>query len=101
MTRATLQRHVFDPAAIESAVESLTTESFIADPVTAELSDTRGLLQVQGPGIGMNPGDFFLADLRQQIADRAYLLAEARGFAPGHDFEDWLQAERDVLAAPH
>jgi len=30
------------------------------------------------------------------IAERAYYLAEKRGFAPGHELEDWLAAEREV-----
>jgi hypothetical protein len=29
----------------------------------------------------------------ERIAKAAYLRAEARGFAPGHDLEDWLAAE--------
>lgn len=27
------------------------------------------------------------------ISEAAYYLAQARGFAPGHDLEDWLAAE--------
>jgi hypothetical protein len=30
----------------------------------------------------------------EQIAQRAYQIALARGGAPGHELEDWLQAER-------
>jgi hypothetical protein len=30
------------------------------------------------------------------IADAAYFRAERRGFAPGHELEDWLAAELDV-----
>jgi hypothetical protein len=30
------------------------------------------------------------------IAQAAYLRAERRGFAPGHDLEDWLAAEVEV-----
>ena len=32
----------------------------------------------------------------QMIATRAYLRAEQRGFASGHEQEDWLQAEAEV-----
>jgi hypothetical protein len=35
---------------------------------------------------------------RQMIAEAAYLRAEQRGFAPGHEAEDWLLAEREVDA---
>lgn len=31
------------------------------------------------------------------IAVRAYCKAEARGFEPGHEMEDWLAAEAEVL----
>lgn len=32
------------------------------------------------------------------IAEAAYFTAEHRGFAPGHELEDWLQAENEVEA---
>ena len=32
----------------------------------------------------------------QKIEQVAYRLAEQRGFAPGHELEDWLHAERQV-----
>ena len=39
------------------------------------------------------------ADLRRgMIAEAAYLRAERRGFAPGHEEEDWLAAEKEVDA---
>lgn len=36
----------------------------------------------------------------QMIAKAAYFLAERRGFAPGNEMSDWLQAEADVDRAP-
>jgi hypothetical protein len=39
------------------------------------------------------------ADARRAlIAQSAYLRAERRGFAPGHETEDWLAAEAEVDA---
>jgi hypothetical protein len=35
---------------------------------------------------------------RALIAEAAYLRAEQRGFAPGHETEDWLAAEVEVDA---
>lgn len=35
---------------------------------------------------------------RSLIAETAYLRAERRGFAPGHETEDWLAAEAEVDA---
>jgi hypothetical protein len=33
---------------------------------------------------------------REMIAERAYLRAEKRGFAPGKETEDWLAAEVEI-----
>jgi hypothetical protein len=37
-------------------------------------------------------------DLRGVIAQRAYELYQLRGAHPGREFEDWLEAEREVLS---
>jgi Protein of unknown function (DUF2934) len=43
------------------------------------------------------PGVTVSADVRRgMIAEAAYLRAERRGFAPGHEEEDWLAAETEV-----
>ncbi len=36
--------------------------------------------------------------LHQVIAVAAYYRAERRNFEPGHEMEDWLDAEAEVLA---
>jgi|SRR5579871_1162162 len=38
------------------------------------------------------------AERNRLISDLAYKRAEQRGFAPGHETEDWLEAEREVDA---
>jgi len=36
-------------------------------------------------------------DTRRALIERAaYLLAERRGFEPGHELDDWCAAERDI-----
>jgi len=35
--------------------------------------------------------------VKQRIAEVAYRLYEERGREPGHELEDWLEAERRVL----
>jgi hypothetical protein len=35
--------------------------------------------------------------LVQEIAKAAYLRAQNRGFAPGHEKQDWFEAESTVL----
>jgi hypothetical protein len=37
-------------------------------------------------------------ELEQRIRDRAYELYEQRGREDGHDTEDWLMAEAEILA---
>jgi hypothetical protein len=37
-----------------------------------------------------------MPDFGATIAERAYYLAEQRGFVPGHELEDWLAAEREI-----
>jgi Protein of unknown function (DUF2934) len=37
-------------------------------------------------------------DRYYEIALRAYYKAEARGYEPGHEIQDWLDAEAEVMA---
>jgi len=37
-------------------------------------------------------------DLRSMIETAAFYRASARNFEPGHELEDWLEAERQILA---
>lgn len=40
-------------------------------------------------------------NLEDEIRRLAYLLAERRGFEPGHEADDWLTAEREVRQRYH
>ena len=35
-------------------------------------------------------------ELRKLISEAAYYRAKQRGFAPGHETEDWIEAEAEV-----
>jgi len=37
------------------------------------------------------------AERDARIAELAYGKAESRGFEPGHELEDWLEAEREFM----
>ncbi|MFM8441822.1 MAG: DUF2934 domain-containing protein [Methylococcus sp.] len=37
-------------------------------------------------------------NLNEMIAEAAYYKSEKRDFEPGHQEEDWLDAEKEVLA---
>jgi hypothetical protein len=41
-------------------------------------------------------GDIDLDEFREIVAERAYCKAEKRGFEPGHEMDDWLEAEREI-----
>jgi len=40
-------------------------------------------------------------NLEDEIRRLAYLLAERRGFEPGHEAEDWFSAEREIRQRYH
>lgn len=42
------------------------------------------------------PADLSTPDFQQMIAEAAYYRAQARGFAPGRELDDWLEAEAEV-----
>ena len=42
--------------------------------------------------------DSFAANLEEKIRIRAYQLYEERGYLPGHEDEDWLVAEQEILS---
>jgi hypothetical protein len=45
--------------------------------------------------------NLFPINLDDEIRQLAYLLSERRGFQSGHETEDWLNAEQQVLARYH
>jgi hypothetical protein len=40
----------------------------------------------------------FVTPTSEEVADRAYLNYENHGAADGHDVEDWLRAEGELIA---
>ena len=40
--------------------------------------------------------DVSAEELRKLILEAAYYRAKQRGFTPGHELEDWIQAEAEV-----
>jgi hypothetical protein len=42
------------------------------------------------------PAPLSLEEIYQLIRETAYKKAEARGFAPGVELQDWLEAENEV-----
>jgi len=42
-------------------------------------------------------GTLEAASLREQIESRAHEIYLYRGAEPGHELDDWLQAEREIM----
>lgn len=83
---------VSNPA--ESPVERTAT----AIPVT-DVTRTKTTRTPRKPEIvrGESRANLVPINLDDEIRRLAYLLSEQRGFEPGHETEDWLNAEREVL----
>ena len=43
------------------------------------------------------PTDKINSDMQLRIQVAAYYKAQARGFMPGHELEDWLTAEKEEI----
>ena len=43
-----------------------------------------------------NSADLAQNEIDSMIAEAAYFIAEQRGFEPGHEVDDWLQAEAQI-----
>ena len=46
---------------------------------------------------GEGRADVSAEEMRKLISEAAYYRAKQRGFEPGHELEDWVQAEAEVI----
>jgi Protein of unknown function (DUF2934) len=70
-----------------------------ADPATSEASVVRRPPRARTSPTGAPPRVAVTPEARRAlIAENAYRRAARRGFAPGHESEDWLAAEAEVDA---
>jgi len=65
----------------------------------SDAPEARSDASASGPGILPTTAEMS-QEHRSKIEHRAYELAERRGFRPGGELEDWLQAEREIEAGP-
>lgn len=74
-------------------------KSDIKKAATKKKATTPGT--VKSPAI-KSPDDIFrqMEKFASSISNRAYELFEKRGHQPGHDIEDWLQAESELFQKP-
>lgn len=50
----------------------------------------------EAPGSGMAGANPTPEQLYRMIQETAYFKAKARNFAPGHEVQDWIEAEAEV-----
>lgn len=73
--------------ASSKAVESATTKR----PAMSRAKQKSPKITYPGPSKALSE------ELRERIAQRAYEIHHRRGGQHGSDWEDWLQAEREIL----
>jgi len=67
-------------------------------PRTLKPKAEKKVLQMPDAGNGYAGANHAPAELEYQIRLRAYELFEQRGYIHGYADEDWLNAEREILA---
>jgi hypothetical protein len=72
----------------EAATETSTERLQQGTTPPAEVISSEGLQEREIPS--------FSDSRAARIAEAAYWRAERRGFEPGHELQDWLEAEREV-----
>jgi DUF2934 family protein len=70
---------------------SPSASSFDGEDALLEQLRTRGAKSESAPARASGR-----AQRHRMIAEAAYYCAERRGFAPGHELEDWLRAEAEI-----
>jgi hypothetical protein len=85
------------------------TRQPVATAAPTELAEPATKAEATKPHVTKNPavkleavrsemrGTVVPINLEDEIRRLAYLLSERRGFTPGHENEDWLTAEHEVL----
>lgn len=87
-------------SAVPSAVVPSSTAQSSVPRLEAVPNEGRTTAEARSNGDVMKSegrGNVVPINLEDEIRKVAYLLAERRGFAAGHEREDWLAAEREVL----
>jgi hypothetical protein len=54
------------------------------------------VIQTGASSSGNTRADMSPEDIYRLIQETAYYKAKARGFAPGHEVQDWIEAEAEV-----
>ena len=80
------------PATKKTTTTPTKTSSVGANPVKAEATNCSMPAKCSaGKANVISPEEFY-----RLVAEQAYFIAEGRGFAPGNQLLDWLEAEKIV-----
>ncbi|MBV5310434.1 DUF2934 domain-containing protein [Chromatium okenii] len=80
---------------VSSAVD--VPEKTASSPVTAPTKTSAAKSMTAENPVSLQQIATVSPDVRQKmIEDAAYFKAEKRNFAPGHEVEDWADAEREI-----
>jgi hypothetical protein len=86
------QKHVDADAADADSVESLAADGVVGEVPQQNIQITNSNITRAKP----REIPSFSESREARIAESAYWRAERRGFAAGHELEDWLHAEKEV-----
>lgn len=82
---------------------ALKTEPLKTEPLKTEPAKTNGSREPARLSVVKNDprATVMPINLEEEIRRRAYELSERRGFTSGHEADDWLMAESEVLQRYH
>ena len=63
---------------------------------TRPAPDTPSLRPADGNASGNTSAKLSREEVYKLIQESAYFKAKARGFAPGHEVQDWIEAEAEI-----
>jgi hypothetical protein len=65
-------------------------------PAAKPAPDTPSMRPADGKASGNTAARLSPEDVYKLIQESAYFKAKERGFAPGHEVQDWIEAEAEV-----
>jgi hypothetical protein len=84
------------PAAARSTTASRPATASHRPAKTAPDAPSSDVIQTGARSSGGSRGDLSPEEIYRLIQETAYYKAKARGFEPGHEVQDWIEAEAEV-----
>jgi hypothetical protein len=109
MAKPRVPKKVSDDISVTSSVETASSEVLATESKGTGSATNGGVTTAVRKKVAAKPeivkseprATIVPINLEDEIRRLAYLLAERRGFAPGHESDDWLTAEREVHQRYH